>query len=73
MAMGTASAGAAMTPKVNAAMAKALATHLGGKPMTRKTTMPSMKQPKPSLTPTMPGMDPEDMLDGGADEATEKA
>lgn len=60
-------------PKLSTAQIKALATHLGGKPMTRKMTMPPMKAASSKLmAPTVPGMDAEDMMDGGADEATEK-
>lgn len=54
-----------MKPKLSTAQIKALSTHLGGKPITRKTTMPPMK--------AAPAMDAEDLIDGGADEATEKS
>lgn len=60
-----------MAKKLSSAQIKALSTHLGGKPMGRKTSFPPMKPTK--LAPTAPGMDAEDMLDGGADEATEKS
>lgn len=49
--------------KMTPAQAKLLATHLGGKPMTRKSKFPAPKKP----------MDAEDVIDGGADEATEKS
>jgi hypothetical protein len=55
--------------KLSSAQIKALATHLGGKPLTRKTQFP--KTPAKSLAPVGPGMDAEDKLDGGIDEATE--
>lgn len=60
-----------MAKKLSSAQIKALSTHLGGKPITRKTAMPPMKASK--LTPTAPGMDAEDLIDGGADEDTEKS
>lgn len=53
---------AAMKPKMSAAQAMMLSKHLGGKPISRKTAMPPMP----------PKMDAEDLIDGGADEATEK-
>jgi hypothetical protein len=59
---------ATMKPKLSPAQIKALSSHLGGKPMGRP--MPPMKSAMPSMTP--PGMDAEDLIDGGADEATEK-
>lgn len=59
--------------KLSAAQIKALATHLGGKPMTRKTVVPPLKAFPSKLQPSAPGMDAEDLIDGGADEATEKS
>lgn len=57
--------------KLSAAQIKALASHLGGKPMSRKTVMPPMKKALNGPKTVPPGMDPEDLMDGGADEATE--
>ena len=53
--------------KLSSAQIKALASHLDGKPMTRK-----MSAPAKSVKPVGPGMDAEDLLDGGADEDKEK-
>jgi hypothetical protein len=60
------------SPKLSAAQIKALSSHLGGKPMTRTMVMPKLKPAASKLTPTAPGMDAEDMIDGGSDEDKEK-
>jgi hypothetical protein len=60
-----------MQAKLSSAQIKALTSHLGGKPMTRKTQMPPLKAMN-KLAPKAPGVDAEDLIDGGADEATEK-
>ena len=60
------------SPKLSAAQIKALSSHLGGKPMTRKTVMPPLKSAPSKLMPVAPGMDAEDLVDGGADEDKEK-
>lgn len=58
--------------KLSIAQIKALSNHLGGKPISRKTVMPPLKAAPSKLKPVAPSMDAEDLLDGSADEATEK-
>lgn len=50
--------------KVTPAMADMITKHLGGKPMNKKMHFP--------LKPNKAKLDAEDLIDGGADEATEK-